>query len=227
MKINIDSFLEENKGLLVDLTNKFYLDTPKFSRADLLQEASLAATRALEKFDPDRGTKITTYVYSAAKRSIRDFVRKNKHDLYVSPHQQVKEYKAKKAAEVDIKPSPDSGGQPDVCEKFGFHRSPMAVRLDVGRKGDRDSRGNLAAAIPSGDPSVLDSMIKEERDGILLEEVNALPDREQEVIKARFFDGRSLAEIARTQNVSRQRIDQISRRAIERLKDSVERRLYN
>ena len=75
MKIDTEAFWEENKGLLIDLTNKFNMDTSKFSRDDLMQEANLAATRALEGYDPSRGVKVSTYLYTSVKRSIRDFVR--------------------------------------------------------------------------------------------------------------------------------------------------------
>jgi len=223
MNIDANVFLEENKGLLINLTNKFHLATPKFAWDDLMQEANLAATRALEKFDPDRGSKITTYVYSTVKRSIRDFVRKNKHDLYVSPHQQVKDFKAKQAEE---KIAPEEGGLGQgskVAFKFASTKSPMAIRLDWNSEG----RGNMSNLIPSGEPPAIEKMISDEQKEILAREVSNLPNREQEVIKARFFDGQSLADIARIQNVSRQRIDQISKRAISRLKEKVSDRLGN
>lgn len=197
--IDIPIYLEENKALLMYLANKFYLDTPKFSKDDLIQEANLAATRAIERFDPDRDVKISTYVYTTVKRSIRDFVRKNKHDLYITCYQQDKEFRANKhEKQVDIK-----------------HR--MATRIE--------GESSMADTIPSGDLSPLDEIQKREELDILKEEIDALPQNEKEIIKERFILNNTFESIGRSKSISRQRAQQISKRAINRLKENLERRL--
>lgn len=224
-EVDAQAYLDENNGLLMKLANKFYLDTPKFSMDDLVQEASLAATRALQKFDPSKEeAKISTYVYTAANRGLRDFVRRNKHDLYVSGYQQNKDFQER----IKKGPSSDDGAKPK--EKFGAKQSPIALRLDVasgspnntGTEGENETMGDT---IPSGELSPIEDMIKQEQIDILREEVDALPRRERQVIRENFFEGRSLADIAREQKVTRQRIEQISKRAMGRLKDKIIRRL--
>jgi len=222
--IDTNDFLENNEGLLQKLANKFYLDTPKFSKDDLVQEGRLAAARALAKFDPDKEAKVSTYVYTAVHRGLRDFVRKNKHDLYVSGYQQTKDFKARQTQDVQA----EEGSLPKP--KFGAKCSPMALRLDVpagSPNGGRPGGDNetLGETIPSGELTPVEDMIKKEQIDILNEEVDALPDREREIIRDRYYNGKPLAEIAREQNVTRQRIEQISKRAMNRLKDKVVRRL--
>ena len=222
-------FLDENQGLLLDLANKFYLDTPKFSMEDLVQEANLAATRALKSFDHNRkgdnnipmAAKISTYVYTSVKRGIRDFVRKNKHDLYVTPYQQNKDF-----IESKKRPQKEVVGAPKA--RFGTNKSPMALRMDTisakPARGD-ENEVSMGQAIPSGDLCPMDKLLKKEQTEILREEVENLPDRERYIIEQKFFEGRHLADIAREQNVTRQRIEQISKRAMDRLRGKVIRRL--
>lgn len=193
--IDPNTFLEENNGLIMTIVNRFTFDTPKFSRDDLVQEAKLAAVKALERFDPNRNkSKLTTYVYSAVHRTCRDFVRKNKHDLYITNYHQVKHWR-------ENQDTPDN--------KVG----PSTVRLDW----DDDEGNSLRNAIPSGDPSAIDSSIKQEQVDILLEELELLPEKERDVLMAQYFEDKKLSEIARDHGVTRQRIHQVSKKAFQKL----------
>ncbi len=219
--IDANKYLKENKGLIESLVNKFYLTTSKFSRNDLVQEATLAAIRALGRFDPTKNkSKISTYVYSAVHRSCRDFVRKNKHDLYKTGYHQTQDWKdAQKLAateEIDTREGPMPTGQ------FASVEGPMAIRADAENNKTGES---FITTIPSGEPLPLDAIIIKEQVDILLEEINLLPERERDIINARFFDEKKLAEIARDQGVTRQRINQISKRAFSRLQEKVLERL--
>ena len=216
MTTTIDAavYLRENEGLIQKLANKFHLETPKFSRDDLVQEGNLAAMRALEKFDPDRNkSKISTNVYSAVHRGLRDFVRRNKHDVHYTFYQQAKDYKESLEKQTDDEEAPRA--------KFGSKQSPVALRLDI----DSDDENTFGQTIPSGSPPAIDELIRQEQFAILHEEIEALPERERDIVKARFFDGAKLAELARDQGCTRQRIDQISRRAMKRLTEKVKSRL--
>lgn len=221
---NIDTatYLKENQGLIKKIAYQFRPDrmaaTAKFSINDLLQEANLAALKALEGYDPTKSKgKLSTYVYKAVHRSCRDFVRRNKHDLYVSSYQQTKDWRASQAS------SKSKVDEVVVAPRFGSTIGPMAVR------GDCDSAKiegeSFMMTIASGDASVVDSLIKKEQVAILQEEIDGLPERERNIIKARFINGLKLSEIARDQGVTRQRIDQISRRAMNRLTERVKDKL--
>lgn len=216
--IDAAKYIENNKGLIEGLVNKFYLETPKFSRDDLAQEARLAAIRAINKFDETKKrSKLSTYVYSAVHRSCRDFVRKNKHDLYKTGYHQTQDWKKAKEAEIEIDQVISA-----PLGKFGTTEGPMAVRADVivGDTGE-----TIVSTIPSGEPPPLTAMLLQEQIDVLREEIASLPERERNIVTARFFDDKKLADIAREQGVTRQRINQISKRAFNRLHDAVKGRL--
>lgn len=218
--IDPEKYLKDNKGLIESIVNRFNLDTSKFSRDDLVQEASLATVRALGKFDSTKSrSKLSTYVYSAVHRSCRDFVRKNKHDLKYTGYHQTQDWKAEKKVVIEV----EDGPTPALT--FGTKESPMAIRADAMNVRGCDGAESMMTSIPSGSPPPLKSMILEEQIDILKEEVNLLPEREREIISARFFDEKKLAEIAREQGVTRQRINQICKRGLSRLKTRVIDRL--
>lgn len=206
-KENPAKFLEENSGLLHRVVNKFDMPNSRFSREDLEQEGGMFATIAIEKFDETKETgKLSTYVYTAMFRGIRDLVRDNFYDVKYSRDQQTKDYKNsinEEVAESEWKPK------------------ATAIRLD--RPTDPDVEKRLT--IPSGEPPPIDNMIRQEQFDILNEEINSLSDREKSIIQDRYFNNKTLDEIARAQNCSRQRIFQISKRAMEKLTTKVKGRL--
>lgn len=197
-------YIEENSGLVHNLVNKFMINSSNFSRDDLVQEGNLAFVRALKRFNPeDNRSKLSTYVYSAIYRELRDFVKKNKHDVKYSFHQQNKDYKESLKSEDFVA------------------ANTVAVSMD----NDADDSSPIKDTIASGVPPALDKLIKEEQVEILYEEINELPEREKEVIMARFFGESNMADLARQQGCSRQRIGQISTRAMKRLTSRVKSRL--
>ena len=220
MVVDADKYLQENRGLIESLASKFYLDSSKFSRDDLVQEANLAAIRALEKFDPKKNkSKLSTYVYSAVHRSCRDFVRRNKYDLYKTGYHQTQDWKEEQKNPTTVIEGPVPTGQ------FGSAEGPMAIRADAVAIGQGSDRESFSSTIPSGEPSPLNALIFKEQVEILHEEINKLPPRERDIINARFFEDKPLADIAREQDVSRQRINQISKRAFNRLSGAMEDRV--
>ena len=210
---NRDTYLQENKGLVVKLANKYFMETPKFDFDDLVAVGNNAALRAFDAFDEDRGTaKVSTYVHKAVEHDIANFVRKNKFDLYVSPYAQ------KKAHEKFL------AGDTSDLSRFGMPHSPHAIPISY--EHDDNERGlPMAETIPSGAPPIPDTLIKAEQTTILMEEVDSLPKRERAVIMARFFDNAKLKDIASDYGLSKQRVEQIQKKALSRLRIKFIKRL--
>lgn len=228
-KIDPAAWIEENMGMIKSITRQFYINTTKFSAEDLEQECYVAVIKAAENYNPlDNRSKFSTYVFTAIRRTVRDFIRKNKNDLYVTIYQQEKDWEAsvaleKKEAEaaanglgpLDLAPEPKKRS---VC-------SPMAIRADKEKNNGLYEGQSFWGAIPSGDPGALDGMIKSEEVAILREEIEQLPENERSVINQHWLNGVRIVDIAKAEGVSRSRIYQISERAINRLKSSMGDRL--
>lgn len=212
-------YLNDNKGLIESIVNIFSFETSKFSREDLVQEANMSAIYAIQKYDETSSAALSTYIYSSVKRACRDFVRKNKHDLYVSSYQQNKNWK-----EAEAKYTEEDEKQ-TVQAKFATTESPMAIRSDTPIAFNTTGCDSIGSTIPSGDISVLDNLIKEEQVTIITEEIGRLSEREREIISARFWNKETLEEIATRQGCSRQRIYSINRRAMDKLTVKIKKRL--
>lgn len=56
-----DRFIRANLRLVISIANSFARRNPKLALQDLIQEGSIGLMRAVDKFDPDRGFKFSTY----------------------------------------------------------------------------------------------------------------------------------------------------------------------
>jgi RNA polymerase sigma factor (sigma-70 family) len=223
MTVAVGEWLEENKGMLVNIVNRYHMTTSKFSREDLEQEAALGACRAIGQFDETKNkSKLSTYVWSAVNRACRDFVRRNKYDLFESDYYQSKEWKESEALKAE---AGDEGDE--VVHSFGRFATtegPMAVRIDSSSGGAEDG-WSLVDSIPSGDPCGYEYAARMEQIKLLKGELKDLPERERVIVSAIYFDNKSVSDIAVEQGVTRQRISQISNRALRRLTESVKVKL--
>ena len=211
--IDVELWIEENQGMMVSIAQKFYVSNTRFSFDDLLQEANLAAVKAIGKFDKSRDeSKLSTYVYRVVYRACRDYIRKNKDDLYVTICAQRKEWNESQANaennEVDT-PKPKA--------LFATTESPVAVRIDD----SQTDAGALANSIPSGSPSGLEYVIKKEQLELLNDALKGLPERERQIIMAHNIDGKTFKSIASDEGITRQGIQQVHKRGMARLKKTL------
>lgn len=206
-KVDREKFLRINAGLINKAANRYFFDTPKFSFDDLVSVGNQGALKALNHFDSSRReSKLTTYVFRAASREIRDFVRKNKHDLYVSTYSQRQQYQAQKRGETE--------------SQFSGPNSPMALRLDKEfNLGGFDGGVSTINVLPSGAPPPEQRMMFEEQGEILMQEINSLPPRDKSIIMQRHVSGATFSEIGDAHHITKQRAQQIEGRVMKGLRE--------
>ncbi len=232
MPIDKEQFLTENCGLIKKVANKYHFDTPKFSYEDLVAVGNKAVIKALDFFDETKGTKPQTYVFWAIDRDIRDYVRKNKHDLYVSTYHQRKHYKEFKKSILAVGDSGQAREEnraPDINHGAIGPNSPVALRLDWNwdLNAPAAETKSLADVIPSGEPPPEQKMMVEEQRDILMDEISRLPERQQFIVKSRHLEGASFVELGRTLGVTKQRAKQLEQKAFSVLRGRLESRLGN
>lgn len=71
----LTEIIVECTPLLKKVTRTYFVDG--MDREDLLQEATLALIKAVDKFDENGGQKLTTFIYSVAKQRLLDLIKKN------------------------------------------------------------------------------------------------------------------------------------------------------
>jgi RNA polymerase sigma-B factor len=195
---------------------------------DLHQVAMLGLLKAVERFDPERGFKFTTFaeptISGELKRHFRDHawdvrIPRRAHDL----HQAVRKIADDLTHELDRAPRIS-----EIAERLGVEVDDvmMAMEADGARRaaslsaplgGDPDA-STLGDRIGARDPD-----LERAADRLtVFELVQDLPPREREIIRLRFEENLSQAEIGERIGISQMHVSRLLRRTLLELRERVE-----
>lgn len=219
-KIARELYIKGNLRLVLSIIQRFSGGNENVD--DLFQIGCIGLMKAIDNFDVNQGVKFSTYAVPMIIGEIRRFLRDN-NSIRVSRSLRDTAYKAIYTREAMMKASDKEPTLKEIAEKLGVETEDVVTALDA-----IQSPLSLYEPVYSegGDTLYIMDQVsdKKNREENWVEEISLkeaiakLPQRENNIINLRFFQGKTQMEVANEINISQAQVSRLEKSALKNMK---------
>ena len=215
-----DALVTENMGLIWSIVRRFA--GRGYELEDLFQIGSIGLMKAIDKFDLSMDVKLSTYAVPMILGEVRRYLRDN-NSIRVSRSLRDTAYKAIYARENLMKKNMKEPTIMEIADEVGLSKEEITYAMDA-----IQTPMSLYEPVytDGGDPLYVMDQISDKKNReenwieqlSLNEAMKRLPDRERNIIRMRFYEGRTQTEVAEEVGISQAQVSRLEKNALKTMR---------